>query len=265
VGVSGNEVQGDHSLTLRWDGLTWNVTPNNGLAGLNGVDVVSPADAWAVGELLTILRWNGRRWIRVASPPLGDGDLHAVSAASADDVWIAGASPFGGAADQALLEHWDGSTVSVVAGAPLTADSSELLGIDALASNDVWAVGNLTLGGITSGLVEHFDGTTWSVVPAPNPGTDATVLSAVSAHGSHDVLAVGSATVAATQHALVERWNGTAWSVVTVQPAAGAPRASLAGVTVDGAGDAWAVGASSSTPGVTAPLIEDAERACGGR
>lgn len=262
VGVAGNDVEGDHSLTLHWDGLSWTVTKNNGLAGLNGVAAVDHLHAWAVGELLTILRWDGHRWTRVQNPALGDGDFHAVSAAAGDDVWFAGASPFGGVADQALLEHWDGSSVSVVDGASIVADSSELLGIDARSSNDVWAVGDLTVGGVTSGLVEHFDGTGWSVVPVPSPGTDATVLSAVVAIAANDVIVVGSATTAGVQHPLVERWNGTAWSVVPVQPVAGASTVSFAGVAMGSPGDAWAVGATSTAQGLTAPLIEHTARAC---
>jgi hypothetical protein len=67
-------------------------------------------------------------------------------------------SPSGSAV---LIEHWDGSQWSLVA--PPAVGNSTLYGVDALASDDVWAVG----GAHGDSLVEHWDGTGWSVAPSP--------------------------------------------------------------------------------------------------
>ena len=57
--------------------------------------------------------------------------------------------------------------------------------IDAVAADDIWAVGS-------PGLTEHWDGNAWSVVPFPS-----TVgLSAVAAVASDDVWALGGTTTA---------------------------------------------------------------------
>lgn len=191
----------------------------------------------------------------------GSGQLLGVASLSPTDAWAVGDYVSEGSETAGLAEHWDGAAWTALP-APNPREENILNAVSAVASDDVWAVGDLTLGGITYGLVEHFDGTTWSVVPSPNPGTDSTVLSAVAASGSRDVLTAGSATVAGIQRPLVERWNGTAWSVVSVQPVPGASIASFAGIARS-PGDAWAVGVSGATAALTAPLIERAARACG--
>jgi hypothetical protein len=68
------------TLVPHWNGTTWArvASPSPGpppvADDLYGVDAVSPADAWAVGDLdntvpgptfkTVVLRWNGTRWAR---------------------------------------------------------------------------------------------------------------------------------------------------------------------------------------------------------
>jgi hypothetical protein len=44
-----DDAAGHHSLIERWNGSAWSVSPNNGIADLNGIDAVSPSDVWAGG------------------------------------------------------------------------------------------------------------------------------------------------------------------------------------------------------------------------
>jgi hypothetical protein len=78
---------------------------------LNDVVATSAGNAWAVGNVASglgdktlILRWNGTRWERVASPDPGSGnDLNGVAASSATSVWAVGTVD--GAIRQALAIH----------------------------------------------------------------------------------------------------------------------------------------------------------------
>jgi hypothetical protein len=108
--------------------------------------------------------------------------------------------------------------------------------VDAVSSNDVWAVGGVGLGT----LVERWNGSAWSVVPSPNLPAGGGYFSAVSALSSTDIWAVGSTIDGLLVHALIEHWDGSAWSIVPA-PATGA-ELSLDAVTVVGPNDAWAVG-----------------------
>src|SRR5262245_12414161 len=60
-------------------------------------------------------------WRVIESPKVPDGELRAVSAASSSDVWAVGESPSEVADDgfprRTLIEHWDGTSWRVVAGA----------------------------------------------------------------------------------------------------------------------------------------------------
>jgi osmotically inducible protein OsmC len=85
---------------LHWTGIRWVMTkiPNLGTEGsrLNGIQVLSPADAWAVGQtqdsngaILTLTaRYNGSAWTIVPSPD--PGSLANLSGNSLDAVTTAG-------------------------------------------------------------------------------------------------------------------------------------------------------------------------------
>jgi len=105
--------------------------------------------------------------------------------------------------DVTLAEHFNGTSWSVVRTPTLFASGSQLTGVAAVASNDVWAVG---LTGSQT-LIEHWDGTSFKVVTSPDPFPNGTTsLQGVAAVSATDIYAVGFA---------AEQWNGTSWSIVT--------------------------------------------------
>src|SRR5262249_46375021 len=114
--------------------------------------------------------------------------LFGVAAVSSNDVWAVGhyANDIA-SASQPLIEHWEGTIWSIVTSPHGGSGNSNIYGVAAVSSNDVWAVGGY--GGQT--LVEHWDGTAWSIVPSPNQGTGG-YLYGVTAVSSNDVWAVGS-------------------------------------------------------------------------
>lgn len=102
--------------------------------------------------------------------------------------------------------------------------ANALLGIDVIAADDVWAVGEYNSGVVPTAtgrrtLAQHFDGTRWRLVPTPNPsfgGIDFANLEAVSGVAADDVWAVGHGNDFSTlrSRTLIERWDGTSWRIV---------------------------------------------------
>jgi hypothetical protein len=116
-------------------------------------------------------------------------------------------------------------------------NNSELNAAAVIASNDVWAVGDIATTSASATLAEHFDGSSWSVVPTPSLNA---AFSGVAGAASNDVWAVGTQVVNQSSNTLIEHWNGTSWSVVPSPPL---PNGSdLTGVTAPASNNAWAVG-----------------------
>jgi hypothetical protein len=182
-----------------------------------------------------------------------NGILNATSAVASNDVWAVGtvgtgANPSAIQNSEPLIEHFNGGSWSVVK-SPIPKFGGELNAVVALASNNVWAVGQMnstsTAGNfpIAIPLIEHWNGTAWSIVASPNPdpvlGTQLLGVTAVSAN---NIFAVGTEDT-------VEHWNGMKWS--TVSSPAFSPGGTLNGISVGSSTDVWAVGANSNgTPQV---------------
>lgn len=169
--------------------------------------------------------------------------LFAVSAVSGSDVWAVGDFNPGTvptvAGRATLTEHWNGSSWRVIPspnyvnGHHLVA--SHLRGVDAIAADNVWAVGYAEdfTAGTEQTLIEHWNGTAWSIVPSPSPGGGPDRLLAVDGIAAGNIWAVGQSTF---QTSLIEHWNGSAWQAVSSpcqQPQTGVVQIS--------ATDAWSV------------------------
>jgi hypothetical protein len=128
---------GGDTLALHWNGTKWSkvASPNpggtssNDINILNGVSADSATDAWAVGTYgdpttvvneTLVLRWNGTKWSKVASPNPGGTTsandfsyLNGVSADSATDAWAVGYyfNPTTGA-EATIVLHWNGTSWS---------------------------------------------------------------------------------------------------------------------------------------------------------
>jgi hypothetical protein len=151
----------------------------------------------------------------------------AVDGVSANDVWAVGA-----ANRVPLIEHWDGASWKIVPTRKPGQGDSELTGVAALATDDIWVVGSFrrARGGSRRALVEHWDGRSWRVIPTPGEE-----LTDVDARSRRDVWAVGSPIN------LVEHWNGERWKVVPSRHSSGIGL----GVSALSRRDVWAVGLGS--------------------
>src|SRR5207302_5459658 len=135
-------------------------------------------------------------WSVVPSPNGNSNSvLSGVAAVSANDVWAVGNSGSQKSGGQALIEHWNGSTWSVVTSPNPGSIYNTLYGVTTVSATDAWAVGfyvNTT--GVTQTLIEHWNGSTWQVVKSPSPATMNNELFNVAAVSASDVWAVGYST-----------------------------------------------------------------------
>jgi hypothetical protein len=242
--------------------VDWQPTAiDSGTEVLTGVAALGADEAWASGFGLTstdegglafsplVRRWDGIRWLAVPFPGRS-GQMNAIAARSADDVWAVGdTSPASAGVDQSgVVSHWNGATwTTTTLPNPAAAASVGLSGVAAVSPTDVWAVGTGTSGTATPAVIRHWDGRRWVAVRPPAGLGDA-YLTAVAAGGTADVWAVG-ATIASgpapVQSPLVLHWNGRSWARIALPSTADRGTAKLLAVTAHD-GEAWAVGESTT-------------------
>ncbi|MDQ1520822.1 MAG: hypothetical protein QOI55_1895 [Actinomycetota bacterium] len=215
----------NNTLIEHWNGQAWTLVSAPAASGsvLRGVAAVGPSDIWAVGSggasgsatLATLVEhWNGSRWTVVPSPNANKLNfLRGVATVSANNVWAVGDSvkdPFDGASVyRTLIEHWNGTSWTVVPSPNIGAGNNSLAAIAARAANDIWAVGYFD--DITGSIpirhtfIQHWNGTAWSVVASPNAGTgDNWLTSVVAPAGTTQAFASGIS----ASGTLVERFAG---------------------------------------------------------
>jgi hypothetical protein len=234
------------TLTEHWDGTEWTVVPSpslQGLDALNAVSAVATDDVWAVGQDSLpnplFLHWDGQAWSLVDPPP-DAGPQHAVVALATNDVWSAGA---GRRADNsALFNHWDGSSWTTIPNPPLSPGFVAILGLTAIATDDVWAAGSLfyefcpekTCYEFETPRVLHWDGQSWTIVSAPQ-AFDLSRLTGIAEESNASVWSVGFE----NGHTIASHWDGSRWNnAPSIEIGAGSL---FLGVATAG-GDAWAVG-----------------------
>ncbi len=172
-----------------------------------------------------------------ASDGLDDDLLYSISGTSSNDIWAVGYDccvPHGSQGyDTALIEHWNGAAWSIVPNPKNEPADTQLRGVAAISSNDVWAVGWTTFPNGT--LIEHWNGAKWSVVSSPAESYGE--LWAITALSSKDVWAVGEGNFTT----LAEHWDGKKWSAI---PTRSGPKgvSVMQSVSAVNANDIWAVG-----------------------
>lgn len=157
----------------------------------NAVFAVSATDVWAVGNVGSILRYDGTKWKRYEAGTTAD--LLAVWARSANEVYFA--------ANTGGLLRFDGTIVTKVNTSAIT--TGDITGVYGGATNlfvttrssDAW----------------RYNGATWTRYASGTLGIRATAeLLAVTGTADNDVIVYGSQNAAA-------RWNGSSWAA---QPSA---------------------------------------------
>lgn len=264
------------TLIEHWNGKRWSITPRPVIthSSLQGVAALASNNVWAVGGYFNattrlyqtlIEHWDGSLWSVVSSPNpsnlSGQVSLASIAAISANDIWAVGYSQISNGDFQTLVEHWDGTQWSIIASPDVGGSGANyLFGVAAVASNNVWAVGQYYTspgGGVRQTLVEHWDRTQWSIIASPNVGTLGSGLQGVSVVSASNMWAVGFYSTQQASQTLVEHWDGTQWSVVS-SPNVGSGSNALLAITANSPKNIWAVGdsTSSTNPNDTQSLIE---------
>ena len=202
---------GGTNLIEHFNGTSWVVvsSPSPRNAHLSGVSGTSSSDVWAVGsagrstsDQVQILHWNGQVWSAVSAPSPGlEPFLTSVVALAPNNAWAVGEATLpvnsSESTAQPLIEHWDGTSWSVVQSPSLPSGGTTglLLSVAAVSANNIWAVGEFLDPNLNEyqTLTEHWDGTSWSVIPSPNATTGHNYLAGVTALSTGDVVAVGGA------------------------------------------------------------------------
>jgi hypothetical protein len=226
---------------------------------LKALAPITGTDVWAVGDHTGLANtiyqtlaehWNGTAWITFPTPSLGGGNNLLLSAAapSSNDVWAVGAwyQTYDSTQGQTLIEHWDGSSWSVVPSPNVANSDNQLLAVRALSKTNVIAVGRAEQSnGIGQTLIEQWNGTSWVIVASPN-GLKLSELNGVVAISPSDIWAVGDqtgnwATSGMSWSTLIEHWDGATWSIVP-SPNFSGYGGSFFDVGGVAANDLWAVG-----------------------
>lgn len=268
VGNSNNGTV-DQTLAEQWNGTSWNVvtTPDVGTGNndLTAVSALSPKNIWAVGRSTNASgidqtlaeQWNGTSWSVVTTPNVGAGnnDLLGVAAVAANSVWAVGRETNSGGTDRTLIEHYNGTSWSVISSPNGSSGTNDLIGMTAVSANNIWAVGTqVNFLGQYHTLVEHFNGTSWKVVGSPNTGI-VDGFGGITAIAANDMWAVGlSAGINTITKTLIAHFNGSKWSIVG-SPNVGSSNNLLGGVSGSSSTNVWAVGYWTNGS-VTQTLIE---------
>lgn len=130
-----------------------------------------------------------------------------------------------------------------------------LRAVHAIASDDVWAVGEYTstLNGslVMLSMAMHWDGSAWTHVVTPNPSAcpecTSVEFDAVNATSSTDVWAAGSKRVVGLDgflgwHLYVARFNGTAWTVMNTPLTGGGSGSYVQDIEIISPNDIWFFG-----------------------
>jgi hypothetical protein len=247
VGASGDPEAPAEVLIERWDGIAWTAEegPNPGtqVNELLAVDAAEPNDVWAVGRTASgfgdrplVLRYDGTSWLEIVLPEEITGVLNGVAAIAPDDVWVVGWTGDPAASlEESLILHWDGQLWAVVdAGRADGTGRSALLGVEALAPDDLWAVGYLH----NKPLIVRFDGEEWTRSDEGLAGT----TRAIAPLATTDAWSVG---------APIQRFDGAAWaSFAEVRT-----QETLVGVAAVSQSDVWAVGSRALREGATRSVV----------
>jgi len=260
---------GVNALIIHWNGKDWKSVSNPGQGSLLGVTAISAKNIWAVGANTNsggtlIEHWNGTSWSIVPGPARISPDsttytLKSVTAVSSKDIWAVGyiyAVSGPSYTFKTLTEHWNGSQWSIVQSPNGKTIETTLMGVTAVASGNVWAVG-ISGASPANTLAENWNGSQWSIVPSPNPSSIQSYLRGTVAVSANNIWAVGGYLPSSTLEPLIEQWNGTQWNVVP-SPTVGTRDNELDGVAATPDNHVWAVGYSQNHRGgsPTKTLIE---------
>ena len=213
-------------------------------------------------KILFFLMWfgfhsqiQGQTWQQVPTPDASAtrNMLRGISGTSSSDIWTVGSfeenltvPPFNKQND--LIMHWNGSAWFTYPPMNISQSLDDLFDVEAIAPNNVWAVGIYNhITNASQAELLHFDGTSWQVQNPPivNGGSGLFSLDALSAN---DIWAAGGKTSSPTRPAYVLHYNGSSWTDIPVPPI-GLYRNQFAWIDAVSPTSVWAGGFRGETTG----------------
>jgi hypothetical protein len=251
------------TLIEHFDGNVWSVIPSPSPGALQnilfGVSAISDSDVWAAGgdqdsngvwHALTE-HWDGLAWSVVPAVDAGSSgnQFYAVKAVSTNNVYAAGQQAGARFPNQALVEHWDGKSWSVIA-SPADAATALPLGVTATSSS-------LTIVGQHE--TDSAPYTTYAAASAPNrlsiqatpnasTGENDLFAADTAADGSTWAVGWNIDTTTGNHDPLILQGKNGVWSLVS-SPSLGASDSGFAAVTAIPGGGLWAVGVTGAANG----------------
>lgn len=243
------------TLAEHFDGTRWTAypLPNVGTEEntLLAVSMPPSGSAWAVGYYVNgkfqqqtlVEHFDGTVWSVLPSPSPGADQniLFGVAAISDSDVWAVGGDQDGNGLWHTLTEHWNGSQWSVVSAVDVGSTGNQLYAINAISSNNVYAVGQESGSGFPNqALVEHWDGKTWSVVKTPADTASALPLGLTATASSLTV--VGQQETDTVRYTTYVAAGAPSALSIPATPSAGAGENDLFAAATAADGSTWTVG-----------------------
>jgi hypothetical protein len=238
--------------------------------GLNAVSCTSASNCFAVGgyarssliaQKTLIVRWNGKKWLVVASPNPNGGtrvELSGVSCASPTMCFAVGTYTVS-TTYLTLVERWNGTTWRIVASPEYDgATDSRLAAVSCPSATACFAVGSFkdAQGPPRKTLIERWNGSAWTISQHPKLVGGNRYLYGVSCPSTTSCFAVGrlytdsdcEPELDCDATTLVEQWNGRYWAVAASPNGSGAFQSTLAGVSCASATSCVAVGTQYPDP-----------------
>lgn len=264
------------TLAIHWNGSAWSTvaSPNDPASTVNqlfGVACTSANACWAVGfsgnnggAKTLIERWNGSSWQIVTSPNHTESQqanynhLYGISCAQSSDCWTVGNYESSGVSDGTLVEHWNGSSWSIMPSpnGPASVHASTLISVTCLSLTNCWSSGlYYSSRNQVQTLTETWNGSVWSVVSSANTSEDERNSAySIACTASSKCWMVGDFSPQSTlAQTLIERWNGDSW---TIARSANNDIQFVNGVTCVSTSDCWTVAAYlNNEDGYYKPII----------
>jgi hypothetical protein len=260
------------TLIEHFDGTVWSVVPSPSPGALQnilyGVAAITDTDVWAVGaqedandvwHTLTE-HWDGSTWSVVNAVDAGTSgnQFYAVKALATNNVYAIGQQAGAGFPNDALIEHWNGTTWSVVTSPAGGSGSALPLGITATASS-LTLVGEQETDTVPyTSYVAAGAPTALSIQSTPNLGTGENDPFAVAIANDGTTWVVGWAinTTSALHDPLVLQGVNGVFSLVSVPNPATGGDSGFEAITAIPGGGLWAVGVTATSKSNYSTLIE---------
>jgi photosystem II stability/assembly factor-like uncharacterized protein len=219
---------------------------NQHVINLNSVFMLSPTSGWAVGDLGTIMSWNGHEWALVQSPTTLN--LYSVlfpDTSNPNNGWAVGQLDL--VSGFPAILHWDGVAwvrLDTSNGISWTAGQvGDLWSLHFRSPSDGWAVGvgTTTQPGVVTNIV-HWSGGwgaggSWTIKATPPAALPFDLFSVQVL--SNTATPVGGYAVGGNPGAgIILYWDGANWNVY----GGSVPAAALRSISMLSSTDAWAVG-----------------------